>query len=56
MALPIETHAVLAWAVLDRDRRVVLLLQGSGAWEEAQDWVARGYHLTEVELHEGWDC
>lgn len=52
MALHIETHTSWAWAVLDGRHRVVLLLQGAGAWDEAQDWVARGYQVTEVELHD----
>jgi hypothetical protein len=50
MALLIQTHTSWAWAVLDGRDRVVLLLQGAGAWEEAQEWAARGYRVTEVEL------
>lgn len=39
-----------AWAVLDKDDSVVVLMSGEGAWAEAQEWAARGYRVTEVEL------
>lgn len=50
MALPVESHSTWAWAVLDDEDRVVLLVSGDGAWAEAQEWAARGYRVTEAHL------
>jgi hypothetical protein len=50
VALPIESHSSWAWAVLDPEGRMVLLATGDDAWAEAQEWAARGYRVTDVEL------
>jgi len=50
VAAPLEARTTWAWAVLDKDGGVVVLMNGEGAWAEAQEWVARGYRVTEVEL------
>lgn len=50
MALPMQQHMTWAWAVLDHEGTVVLLVSGSGAFLEAQEWAARGYRVTEVAL------
>lgn len=52
MAAPMETRTRWAWAVLDFEGRVVLLVSGEGAWAEAQEWAARGYRVTDVQLHD----
>lgn len=33
------------YAVVDAAHHIVVLLQGADAWDSAQDWVARGYHV-----------
>ena len=43
------TQVGTTWAVLDVDGRVVVLIQGEGAWAEAQEWAARGYIVTELD-------
>lgn len=38
-----EPHTT--YAVVDAAHDIVVLLQGADAWDSAQDWVARGYHV-----------
>jgi hypothetical protein len=52
VAAPMETHIGWAWAVLDHESRVVVLVSGPGAWAEAQEWAGRGYRVTDVELYD----
>ena len=43
MARTTEPHTT--YAVVDAGHHVVVLLQGADAWDSAQDWAARGYHV-----------
>lgn len=52
MAAPMESRTNWAWAVLDHEGRVVVLVSGNGAWAEAQEWAARGYRVTDVQLYD----
>ena len=52
MAAPMESRTNWAWAVLDHEGRVVVLVSGNGAFAEAQEWAARGYRVTDVQLYD----
>ena len=52
VAAPMESRTTWAWAVLDHEGSVVVLVSGQGAWAEAQEWAARGYRVTDIELYD----
>ena len=46
--MALRTQVGTTWAVLDVEGHVVVLIEGEGAWAEAQEWAARGYTVAEV--------